>query len=67
MPTKLETAAAFDVLRVPKVSDLAAVRERRYEVKDVLNTNLLGKEARTAYEKLYAELGQILTEAAAKA
>jgi hypothetical protein len=66
MPTKLEEAAALDVLRVPKAADLEAVRFRRYQVKDILNTNLLGKEARVAYERLYAELGKILTDAVGK-
>jgi hypothetical protein len=64
MPTKMEQAAAMDVLRLPAVKDLDAVRERRYQVKDILNTNLLGKEARQSYERLYADLGDILERAA---
>lgn len=66
MPTQMEQRAAAEILKVPSAKDLDAVRDRRYEVKDILNTNLLGKEARSAYEKLYAELGRILEEAVNK-
>jgi hypothetical protein len=62
-PTKAEVRAAQEVLQPPSAKDLAAVRERRYQVKDVLNTNLLGKEAREQYEKLYEDLGAALLKA----
>lgn len=64
MPTKGETAEALEILKAPSAKDLEAVRERRGEVKDILNTNLLSPEARTAYEQLYAETGEILERAA---
>jgi hypothetical protein len=61
MPTKAEERAAAEVLAVPK--DLDAVRDRRYEVKDILNTNLLAPDSRQAYERLYDELGKLLEKA----
>ncbi len=61
MPTKTEERAAAEVLAVPK--DLDAIRERRYEVKDILNTNLLAPYTRQAYERLYDELGKLLEKA----
>lgn len=42
--------------------DLEAVRERRYVVKDILNTNLLSLEARKQYEAEYAESSRVLAE-----
>jgi len=65
--TKAQVAEAKEVLAPPPAKDLEAVRSRRYEVKDILNTNLLSLEARKEYEDLYAELGDILEKAAAKA
>jgi len=63
MPTKAEEKAAAEILKPPAVKDLEAVRVRRLEVKDILNTNLLSPEARKSYEELYAELGAILLKA----
>lgn len=62
MATKEELREAAEVLAMPK--DIDAIRERRYVVKDVLNTNLLTKEARAAYEQLYGETGKALERAA---
>jgi len=67
MPTKAQERTAEEVLSAPSAKDLLAVAARRYEVKDILNTNLLTLEARKAYEELYAELGAILEKAAAAA
>ncbi len=64
MPTKDQERIAREFLELPKGLD--AMRERRYEVKDILNTNLLSKEARVAYEAHYDELGKQLEKAAAK-
>lgn len=64
MPTKAEVAEALEILKPPPAKDLEAVRARRLEVKDILNTSLLGPEARKAYEQLYAETGEILERAA---
>jgi hypothetical protein len=44
--------------------DLDEVRERRYVLKDILNTNLLSPEARKVFEKEYAETGSLLEQAA---
>ncbi len=63
--TRAQKAEAEEILQLPK--NLAAARERRYEVKDILNTNLLSPEARVAYEKHYAEIGDVLEKAASKA
>ncbi len=60
-PTKAQQRAAAEVLEIPK--GLEALRERRYEVKDILNTNLLSKEARAAYEAHYDEIGKQLEKA----
>ncbi len=62
MPTKAELQEANEILAMP--TNLAAIRERRYVVKDILNTTLLAKEARAAYEQLYAETGKALERAA---
>lgn len=62
MPTKEEIREATELLALPK--DVESIRERRYVVKDVLNTNLLTKEARAAYEQLYVETGKALERAA---
>ncbi len=62
MSTKEELREAAEVLAMPK--DIESIRDRRYVVKDVLNTNLLTKEARTAYEQLYSETGKALERAA---
>jgi len=67
MPTKAQVDEAKEILAPPAAKDLEAVRNRRTEVADILNTNLLAPEARKAYEKLYGELGEILEKAAAKA
>jgi len=67
MPTKAQVDEAKEILSPPAAKDLEAVRNRRTEVADILNTNLLAPEARKAYEKLYGELGEILEKAAAKA
>ena len=61
MPTKMEERAAAEVLAMPE--DLESIRERRYVVKDILNTALLSPEARTAYEQLYAKTGRALEKA----
>ena len=47
-----------------KAGDLEAVRERRYVLKDILNTNLLSPEARKEFEREYEETGKQLAEAA---
>ena len=67
MPTKAQVDEAKKILAPPAAKDLEAVRNRRTEVADILNTNLLAPEARKAYEKLYGELGEILEKASAKA
>ncbi len=63
MPTKAEQQAAAEIFKLPSAKDLEAVRARRLEVKDILNTNLLSVEARKGYEQLYAETGAILEKA----
>ena len=67
MPTKGQVEEAQEILTPPSAKDIDAVRNRRTEVADILNTNLLAPESRKAYEKLYADLGEILEKAAAKA
>ncbi len=62
MPTKEELREAAEVLAMPK--DIESIRERRLVVKDILNTNLLAKESRAAYEQLYSETGKALERAA---
>ena len=62
MPTKEQEREAAEILAMPK--DVDAIRERRLEVKDILNTFLLSKEARAAYEQLYSETGKALERAA---
>jgi hypothetical protein len=44
--------------------DLDEVRNRRYVLKDILNTNLLSPEARKRFESEYAETGSVLEQAA---
>jgi hypothetical protein len=63
MPTSAERKAAEEILKPPDAKNLDAVRERRMEIKDILNGNLLSAEARKAYEELYAETGEILERA----
>jgi len=67
MPTKAQEAEAQEILTAPPAKDLDAVRNRRTEVADILNTNLLAPEARKGYEQLYDELGAILEKAASAA
>lgn len=62
MPTKVELQVASELLAMPK--DVESIRERRLVVKDILNTNLLAKESREAYEQLYVETGKALERAA---
>ncbi len=66
MPTKAQERAADEVLKLPDAKDLDAIRERRRQIAEILNTNLLSKEGREAYEASYAETGAILEKAAAK-
>lgn len=67
MPTKAQIEQAKDVFRIPNPKDVSWLAERRYAVKDILNTNLLAPESRAAYEQHYAELGRLLEAAATKA
>lgn len=67
MPTKAEIEAAQAILRPPQSKDPEVLRARRLEVKDILNSTLLGPEARKGYEGLYAALGDMLVERASKA
>ena len=62
MPTKEQEREAAEILALPK--DIESIRERRREVAGILNTNLLTKEARGAYEQLYSETGKALERAA---
>lgn len=63
-PTKAQKSSAEEVLKLPDAKDLAAIRDRRKAIADILNTNLLSKEGREAYEASYAETGKILLKAA---
>ena len=47
-----------------KTEDLDAIRERRYVLKDILNTNLLSPDARKQFEQEYEVIGKQLAEAA---
>jgi hypothetical protein len=46
-----------------KADELEEIRERRYVLKDILNTNLLAPEARKHFEREYEETGRILAQA----
>ncbi len=62
MATKEQEREAAEILALPK--DIESIRERRYVVKDILNTFMLTPEARAAYEQLYGETGKALERAA---
>jgi hypothetical protein len=51
-------------IEIPSAKDLEAVRERRFQLKDILNTNSLTPEARRQFEAAYQETGRILFDAA---
>ncbi len=62
MATKEQEREAAEILALPK--DIVGIKGRRYVVAEILNTNLLTKEARVVYEQLYSETGKALERAA---